>query len=100
MVLMLTLTLVDEWKYDDLVQRGLRELGGAGKHPVLHQLHPEAARVPHLRGHLSRPGRRRPQEGPIGSVSIVSETLLCRLGNFVKVRSSAQHAAPNTELDF
>lgn len=48
-----TQTIVDEWKHDDLVQRRLRQLGGAGKHPVLHQLHPEAARVPHLRGHLS-----------------------------------------------
>lgn len=45
-----TCWLLAEWKRDDHVRRGLWELGGSGKHPVLHQLHSEAQRVSHLCG--------------------------------------------------
>lgn len=62
---MVTCCLVAERKRDDLVQRGIWELGGPGEHPVLHQLHSEAARVSHLRGWLSRLGCRRPKKGPL-----------------------------------
>lgn len=73
---LVTCCLLAEWKHDDLVQRGIRELGGSGEHPVLHQLHSEAARVSHLRGWLSRPGCRRPEKGPFWSVSTASERFL------------------------
>lgn len=59
-----------EWKYDDHVRWGF---GGSGEHHVLHQLHPEAERVPHLCGSVSRPGRRGPEERPLRPVSHTAE---------------------------